>query len=312
MRIHYEPELVEEVVFLELGRREQQADVDLFEQYHGDADAIYDRYSPDERQRKFVELHQTFFRLLGFDGFVDEVLGEFPVFEGQIDSILIGKAFTELEGSAELSRDIRNMGMKIRPRRFLDRPDLLRRIRHEMMHVSDMLDVEFGYTFDRSVQVSTPMEEHIIRDRYGVIWDIYVDGRLTRRGKDTVLGKDDREREFGAFYAKIPYSQRRAIFEDLWSTEKLSHHDVLDMAQDVRKVLERAGNTLGALADERILLPGSPCPLCRFPTYTWMENLREQVDEGVLKLIQEDYPGWEPEEAACERCLEGYSVGAGR
>jgi hypothetical protein len=310
MEIHYDPQLVEETVFQELARRERLEDLDLVRRFRSESDAIYERHGVGQREREFDRLHQTFFRLLGLDFSVRAVLTEFAEIKDKIASVLIGKAFTERDEAAELSPDCRNLGVKIRPRRFLDRPVLLRQMRHELMHVSDMLAEEFAYAYEGSLRVSSPMEESIVRDRYGLIWDIHVDGRLARQGKETVLGRDGRAREFGAVYAKIPAPQREAIFANLWQAESLTHHDILGMAHDAREVLARAGDALDDTAHEKILLSGSPCPLCRFPTYTWTEDLREQLPKDTLKLIQEDYPGWEPEEAACERCLEAYAVHA--
>ena len=152
---------------------------------------------------------------------------------------------TKREEQSELSQDIKNIGMKIRSEHFFDPPNLRRQLRHEFMHVSDMIDEKFGYTYDRLPQVSSPVEENIIRDRYRIIWDIYIDSRLIRQGKETVSDKENQHREFEALYLKIPYSQREVIFENLWGAENLTHHDILDMANDARKVLELAEDGKG-------------------------------------------------------------------
>lgn len=52
----------------------------------------------------------------------------------------------------------------------------------------------------------------------------------------------------------------------------------------------------------RLLFQGSPCPLCSFPTYRWMEI----SDREVIEAIQADYPRWEAEQGACERCVDLY------
>ena len=70
------------------------------------------------------------------------------------------------------------------------------------MHVSDMMNKEFGYNADEEFGIS-PMEERIIRDRYRLFWDICVDGRLENKGLETTANKDERKREFESFFGKI-------------------------------------------------------------------------------------------------------------
>jgi hypothetical protein len=55
-------------------------------------------------------------------------------------------------------------------------------LRHELMHVADMLDPAFGY--ERSLPTSDdgPSADNIVRDRYRVLWDVTIDGRLARAG----------------------------------------------------------------------------------------------------------------------------------
>jgi len=60
-----------------------------------------------------------------------------------------------------------------------------------------------------------------------------------------------------------------------------------------------------------IHLPGSPCPLCKFPTYNWVDDPESICDEMVIEAIQIDFPDWESKDGACDRCVEVYELRAG-
>jgi hypothetical protein len=167
-----------------------------------------------------------------------------------------------------------------------------------------MLDDEFGYKPQRLAD--SPMEESIIRDRYGILWDIYIDARLERAGKESISTKAQRYSEFKTLYRKLNFNQIKAIFDDLWQSEKLSHQDLLRMAKDITELLKRASQILNP--ESRIFL-GSPCPLCQFPSYHWGEELSRF--SKVVQSIKEDFPTWKPEDGCCERCAERYTITIG-
>jgi hypothetical protein len=62
---------------------------------------------------------------------------------------------------------------------------------------------------------------------------------------------------------------------------------------------------------EYIHLPGSPCPLCKFPTYNWVDDPESICDEMVIEAVKIDFPGWESKDGACDRCIEVYELRAG-
>jgi hypothetical protein len=59
-----------------------------------------------------------------------------------------------------------------------------------------------------------------------------------------------------------------------------------------------------------MLMPGFPCPLCRFPTYSWVEDMGTKVEPYVLDFIRENHPGWDVDFGACDRCVEVYKLRA--
>jgi len=300
---------MEDVVLLEMKRREEKGDLSLFHKYHKLADLIYEEFPIEDREREFNKLHEGLYLQLGFGEVISKALREFPEL-GKVGEIFIGKATPSHEEGADLDKDLKSIGIKVRLHRFLDTTSLQKYLRHELMHIRDMLSEDFKYKYEERLSGISSMEENIIRNRYKVIWDIYVDSRLIRGGKETISDKEGRWREFEVLYQKIPYHQRKAIFENLWEENALTHSKILEIAKDTHKLLERVEEPSeeGLQGrEETALLPGSLCPLCRFPTFTWVDGTEL---EEFIRLIKEDFPGWEKDIGACERCIEAYEVRA--
>ena len=79
---------------------------------------------------------------------------------------------------------------------------------------------------------------------------------------------------------------------------------ILDRAVDVE------GGEIPETQNKVMLMPGFPCPLCRFPTYTWVEDLETKLETYILDFIRENHPGWDVEYGACDRCVEVYKLRA--
>ena len=182
---------------------------------------------------------------------------------------------------------------------------------HELMHAKDMVDPEFDY--EDAFIPGNPSVKNLITARFRLLWNMYVDSRLARMGVVSVLPKEARYREFDNFYRKIPEKQRKGIFEGLWKTEKLTHEELLSMATDLDTLMSKYVDP-GEMTDEDkdyIHLQGSPCPLCKFPTYNWVDDPESICDEMVIEAIQIDFPDWESRDGGCDRCIEVYELRAG-
>ena len=126
--------------------------------------------------------------------------------------------------------------VKLLPDRFQEIPYLKKLVRHELMHASDMLSEPYGYRDERLG--GNPMEESIVKERYSTFWDIFVDGRLIRKGSETISDKESRYREFESLYKKIPDEMKIAIFDVLWQDDNLTHDKILGLAKDVNEVIK--------------------------------------------------------------------------
>ena len=55
-----------------------------------------------------------------------------------------------------------------------------------------------------------------------------------------MFSREYRFREFRSWYRKIPPNQIESVFEGLWQTEYLTHSELVEMATDTIRVMERA------------------------------------------------------------------------
>lgn len=307
--IEFDPRLSEEVVSREMDRRERSGDKEALERYHELVDPLYEAH-PRKRLQRINEIHDQFFVDFGFEEILRDILTEFPLILEKVRKIYVIRALKEEvadltmvdeEETEEMAERPDTILFRLSSESFSDIAYLRRVMRHELMHIQDMLDEEFGY--NPNPPSLPPLERTLVIDRYSVIWDVYIDSRLLREGKKTVLDKDSHYREFKAFYLKIPQPERTQVFEGLWALEMITHDEILEIAKDANKLLARFTDR-----KEKIFLPGTPCPLCKFPTYTWMEDIEGCTDKGVIRSIQKDFPKWIPEDGSCERCIEGYKV----
>jgi hypothetical protein len=328
MDIRFQPALLQEVIDSFIEKTEREGDPTYYKEFHELADPIYEKYTLEDREPEFKKLYQYLFGTWGFSDIISAAFNEYPILKERVGIVLVKGVLKEAEEGVDILRKwgaveqdlakqfeqkgLKGVGIKLIPRRFYD-PALSRYCRHELMHVADMLDPEFGYDPDTKVG-QNPGEETLILQRYRVLWSLHVDSRLERAGKETMLPKQDRFKEFRSWYRKIPPPQLKSVFEGLWQTDTFNHSELVEMATDTLRVMDRAIDVEGGEVPETqnkvMLMPGFPCPLCRFPTYSWVEDLDTNVEEYVLDFIRENHPGWDVQYGACDRCVEVYKLRA--
>ncbi len=239
-------------------------------------------------------------------------------FEEKIREIMIKRAINKVdEGSNVLNRasGLPIIELRVLASRFAnpeETQELEAFLIHEFMHARDMMDPEFDY--EDAFIPGNPSMRNLITARFRLLWNVYVDSRLARKGIKSVIPKESRFREFDNYYRKIPDKQRRAIFEGLWQAEKLTHEELLSMATDLDTLINQFVDYTDEFTEEDreyIHLQGSPCPLCKFPTYNWVDDPESVCDEMVVEAIKIDFPDWESKDGACDRCVEVYELRAG-
>jgi hypothetical protein len=168
-------------------------------------------------------------------------------------------------------------------------------LRHEFTHLHDMVDPAFGYSPE--VRASGPIEaqQRLTRERYRLLWDITIDGRLASAGRQPMAAREQHEGAFRRAYSFWPAGQQAQTFDALWRASAPRHDDLMQLAADPR-----------GLRDAQRPMPGGACPLCQFPTFDWAPV--EALPPEILKRITAEFPGWSAEQGLCGRCREAYEV----
>ncbi|MAG14604.1 MAG: hypothetical protein CL874_01800 [Dehalococcoidales bacterium] len=257
-------------------------------------EAIYE-FPEGERGGAFAAAYITLFEERQLGKLLNALLAEFPTLQG-LEEVLVFKTVSLREEGTELRRDRTKMGIRLRVERFRGPEWLEPFLRHELMHISDMLDPGFGYRDELLDQV----QERLVPRRYQVLWDTYIDGRLERRGQGGITNREERQREFEQLFSFLPRRQRMAVFQWLWSAQDITHTQLLELAEDPAR-LGLLGVGVGEVPSAPI--PGIFCPLCQFPTFEWADP-----ESGTLPVIQRDFPTWTREEGICGQCYEYYRM----
>lgn len=271
MNLTYDSDLIEGVVFLESRRLPGL----LAQRYHRARTKLY-ALPEDDRADAFFQFHLDWFRSLGLEDRVLSALKQFPIIRQRAATLLVRKAVSKKDEGAELfvRADANNVAVALRSERFFE-PGFEQWLAHELCHISDMLDPSFAYEPEIRLPDAPPAELDLLRERYRVLWDITIDGRLNQ----------ERPKRLAEFQKAMPaLSEKR--FDELWS-KRPSHPELVALA---KSVLVRAVKT-----------PGAPCPLCKFPTFVW-------ADAPPVGNIRQDFPHWLPEHGCCARCAELYSM----
>jgi hypothetical protein len=287
MQLRYDGHLLESVVFLEARRLEQTAQAALAVRYHTQRAALYDLPDPDQRSDGFFKLHLDWFRQMGFEARVLAAAKAFPLIEQRATSLMLRKAVTNKEEGAEMfvRPDAKNVVVALRGERFQE-DNLDGFLRHEFCHVSDMLDEAFGYEPRIELPGAPPTETALLRDRYRVLWDITIAGRLGLEAE-----RDARWQEFSRAFSTLPEDRRRELFDRLWR-ERLPHRELVEISKSSHT---RAART-----------PGGACPLCKFPTFDWAGGT--ELGPEIVGAIQQQFRAWRREDGCCARCAELYAM----
>ncbi|MFO1514941.1 MAG: hypothetical protein U1F83_18880, partial [Verrucomicrobiota bacterium] len=137
----------------------------------------------------------------------------------------------------------------------------------------------------------------LARERYRLLWDITIDGRLTAAGHTPMLPREQHAAAFTRGYSFWPADRQAETFESLWHDPAPRHANFLALIADPR-----------GLRDAHRPAPGASCPLCDFPTFTWADS--EALRPEIAARVTAEFPTWAPEQGLCGRCLETYQAAA--
>lgn len=296
--VRYEPRFIEEAVFLAL---REGPDARLF---YRQRNALYEISDPEERERAFQDLHQAWFPRLGLNDQIEKAINEQPLLAPAVGLCLVLCAPARREEGADLlvsseerfsRKERRTLRILLRPESLLDPLALLAFLRHELFHISDMVDPHFGYEPVLPVAEAGPPHDRLVRDRYRVLWDATIDGRMVRRGWAPESIRIQRLTDFAHTFPMFE-EKTAQVFGRFFDQERYTHAELVAFARDPRAA-EKAPRDAPH--------PGGRCPLCAFPTYSF-EPEPDSLPAEVIAEINRDFPQWHPGESLCVQCTDLY------
>jgi hypothetical protein len=209
MNLTYDAELLEGVAFLEARRREANGQGLLVARYDRQRTKLYALADEDARNAAFFGLHLKWFRDFGCEDRILAALKEFPLIRQRAATLLVRKAVSKQDEGAELfvRPDARNVAVAFRCERLFE-PAFDQFLRHELCHVSDMLDDSFAYEPEITLADAPATELDLLRERYRVLWDITIDGRMKHA--------NEKSKRLAEFRKALP-SLTGETFEQLWT-----------------------------------------------------------------------------------------------
>ncbi len=288
-QIQFDSGLAEESVLLAIPGHPDEA---RFRQAH---DRIYEVAEEEERERQFQRLHRRWFQQLELGHPVVCALEEQPTVIQRTRGCRVLPAIFSRDEGADLFGSIpKRVVMRLRPSKILDREPLLAFLRHELMHLADMLDPGFGYEPELPQLEATPALDKLIRDRYRVLWDCWIDGRLLRRGWAPPQVRDRRLTELRAPFPMLG-QQCEDLFADWFEQPFQTHQALVNFALDPE---------IGAEASTEGEPAAGHCSLCQFPSFDLQSGTH--LSEEVRQEISKDFPEWKPNQSLCRQCAELY------
>jgi hypothetical protein len=266
--------------------------------YQRERAPIYRIANPEDRERAFRDFDMRWFARLGLANPIEQAFTEAPAVLAHVGHCLVAAAPEKKLEGAELFVPPHTAAEKpaacilLRPESLLDGARLLAFLRHELMHLTDMIDPAFGYEPALPEAAGGPTHDVLLKNRYRVLWDTTIDGRLARRGWAQASARAERCEEFSRTFSMLG-AESQDRFERFFDQDGHTHAELVAFATDPRTGFR------GAAA------PGSRCALCGFPTYDF-EPEAEKLPEKVVIAIAGDFPAWRPAHGLCAQCADLY------
>ena len=294
----YGPRLIEEAVF---HARHDRSDTGELDQQRN---PIYEIADMDERDRLFNELNRVWFDRLGLGKVIEQSLREQPLIGTHVERCFVVGATQTKEEGAELfvapdpkenNHARRTLRLLIRPESLLDPDELATFLRHELFHISDMLDPAFAYEPTLPKAEGGPTYDTLITNRYRVLWDVTIAGRMLRRGWCAATVREQQLKDFRIAFPMLD-KECEDHFKRFFDAVEPCHKELAAFAFDPRAATDNLPNQAVA---------GTHCPLCRFPTHAFVSE-PANLGAEVLAAIKADFPDWTPLKGLCVQCADLY------
>lgn len=257
MNFEYDPQLVEQATFL-AARSVPERECAT----HQLLDPLYRIADAESRQRAFREAYGELFRRFELDRIIPAFVLEFPLLGGRIPRCIVREAERRRAQSVDLYSDRSGGGaigveraliIALCPECLLEADRLRPWLIGQLRHIEDMVDERFGYK--RELPGASTAQQNLIRDRYALLWDIFVEGRLIRSGMLTGDGAVGLRASFDRVFSQGGASPSRLGFEWLLDQDGLTHAQLMSWAVEPNQLLKKnkggssAGKERAKMAD---------------------------------------------------------------
>lgn len=230
--VTFEPSFIEEAVYLAVKRAENLGDLNLVESFYQQRNRMYEE-TEEERENSFQRFYDEQFSKLGLASLFEQIFTEFTCLNDPSLVVVIRREWNQRAEGAELfvDRGLKTVLVGIGTRRFLEPPILEAFLRHELMHISDMLDPEFRYEPDPELGGTHEIENNLIRDRFRILWDLYVSARIREKGFCELIPLERQRRNFDQAFSILDTDQREALFDTVLSGKQWTQQELLRFAR---------------------------------------------------------------------------------
>lgn len=295
IRIIYESFFVEEAVFLASKYNINELKSAIIQEFHKARENIYLNTMTEERNFSFERLYNEYFNKFRInETFENAVLG-FPLLHQPDVTLFVKKVWCKKEEDTELFVDgkVKTVCIALMANRILQPFSIQAGLRHDLLRISDMLDPKFQYTPHISLAGKNELEDNLIKDRFRILWDIYIDARLRKGGYSVMKTVEEQKLKYRKAFFFLKESEQEYVYSKLDGCENLMQIDLINWAQDARSI-----KMLGE--------GGLRCPLCEFTSFDLVIKRPKEL-LCVLDEIKNDHPCWVPEQGVCPQCFDLYN-----
>jgi hypothetical protein len=227
--VQIDPHLLGEAIFHAVkGRSERGA-------YDRDRALLYAITDPEQRESEFRALDGVWFARLDLGRPLLQALEEQPAVRAGARTCVVGWARRSEEEGADLHVSpgapiavgcgAVTLVVQLQPESFGTPDRLLALLRRELQHVADILSPAFGYEPCLPSEDPDPARRKLRLDRYSVLWNITVEGRLSRRGQGSPEAETICRRALEHAFPMLR-GHGAEVFERFWNHRAPTHPEM--------------------------------------------------------------------------------------
>lgn len=231
-RIIFESDFVDEAVFLTIRDREGKGDLELARRFHEGKDRVYSEGDQEGHEDSFRKFYDEQFRELGLQNFFENVVAQFPLIDSADLQVIFRRAWGQREEGAELyvRSEMKTVTVGIQTVRVKDPCSLEAFLRYEFMHISDMLDPEFGYSPFLPFESGSAAGNDLVRERFRILWDLYTSARMRKTGFKDWVPLERQKELFERAFMLLDNKHRAPVFFKLLQGGKWTQRELLEIA----------------------------------------------------------------------------------